>query len=195
MCSPLVKKSQGVLPMGDTNMRENLPSSNTHMTHSTKLKLVEVRLIPHEPEAPLGSPQGVADHARAQIGETDREQVITYHLNSQYQPISYEKTSIGTLSDANIHPREVLKAAILSNAAAIIIVHNHPGGNCNPSIDDKNTCKGIKQACDLIGITLLDFVIVTTTEHYSFGQEGILDEAEAGVQSIGQDELGDPSHG
>ena len=146
------------------------------MTHSTQLKLVEIRLIPHELEEPVKTPQEVANHARAQIGDTDREHVITYHLNSQHEPISYEQTSIGTLGNSYIHPREVLKAAILSNAATILIVHNHPSGNCNPSLDDKDACRRIKQACDLIGIMLLDFIIVTTAKHYSFGQAGLLED-------------------
>jgi len=145
------------------------------MTHSPKIKLVEIKLITHELQATIKSPMDAATHARGQIGDNDREHVITYHLNSQHEAISFEKTSIGSLTDAYIHPRECLKAAILSNAGAILIIHNHPSGNCNPSPEDINAARRIKNACDLIGITLLDFIIVTTTKHYSFGQEGRLE--------------------
>jgi DNA repair protein RadC len=143
--------------------------------HTTQIQLVKVTIQQQEPGIPLENPASVAKHARSIIGNSDREHLLTYHLNNQHQIISYEETSIGHLSASIVHPREIFKAAILSNAASIIVAHNHPSGNKNPSVQDKDACRRIQQASNILGILLLDFVIVTLTENYSFGTSGKLD--------------------
>jgi DNA repair protein RadC len=147
--------------------------------HSTKIKLVTLKIEDHKHGQELSTPGVVAQHARSVIGNSDREHLLTYHLNTHHEIISYETASIGTLTSSLIHPREIFKAAILSNAACIIVVHNHPSGNPRPSVQDKSACKRINDAAKILGLFLLDFVIVTITENYSFGTSGKLD---AGTQ-------------
>lgn len=174
-----------------------LPPSHTQMTHSTKLKQVAIGLLPHESEAPLQweNTLELINHAQAQIGACDREHLLTYHINNQMELISFEVTSIGALASAIVSPREVLKAAILSSAEYVFVVHNHPSGDCKPSEQDKLIERRLRSACRIVGVYLADFVIVSTTKHYSSLDTAFPDEAEADVQPVAQNGSGAPSHG
>lgn len=74
--------------------------------------------------------------------------------------IGYHEVSRGSLSETLIHPREVFKAAVLANAAGIVLVHNHPSGNPKPSLEDVQITERVKAAGDIIGIELLDHIII-----------------------------------
>jgi DNA repair protein RadC len=82
---------------------------------------------------------------------------------------------MGTLHSSLVHPREVFKAAILSNAAGFILAHNHPSGELTPSKDDIAVTERIKEAGDLLGIDLLDHIIVGDGKRYtSFREQGLM---------------------
>ncbi len=98
---------------------------------------------------------------------SDREEFIALHLNAKNTIVSYEIVSIGTLSSSLVHPREVFKAAILSNAASIILCHNHPSGDPDPSKEDLNLTKRLAEAGKLLGIEVLDHVIFGASNYYS----------------------------
>jgi DNA repair protein RadC len=104
----------------------------------------------------------------------DREQLRAYFLDIRNNIIGWEVISVGTLTASLAHPREILKGAILSNAAALIICHNHPSGECSPSDEDIRLTKRIAQAANLMGITLHDHLIVAENGCYSFNQAGQL---------------------
>ena len=87
---------------------------------------------------------------------------------------SIEMVSKGSLNTSIVHPREVLKAAILSNAASIILVHNHPSGDPEPSSEDFAITGRMKKACDILGINLLDHIIIGNNNYYSFKDKGRL---------------------
>ena len=82
--------------------------------------------------------------------------------------------SIGVLNETNVHPREVYKIAILSNAASIIVGHNHPAGTLTPSKADIETTKHLQEAGALLGIKLLDHIIVTDSNFYSLAEGGYI---------------------
>jgi DNA repair protein RadC len=82
--------------------------------------------------------------------------------------------SVGTLTQSCGHPRELYKAAILTNAAAIILVHNHPSGDPSPSLEDAQLTARISKAGEILGIKLLDHVIIGELGHYSFANAGRL---------------------
>ena len=92
--------------------------------------------------------------------ERDREVFSVIVLNTKGHIIGVNDASIGDLSSAITNPREILKYAILSNAAAIICIHNHPSGDPTPSQEDINSTVRLKDACEIIGIKLLDHVVV-----------------------------------
>ena len=90
----------------------------------------------------------------------DRECFAAIHLDSRNCPIAVEIVSVGTLNASMVHPREVFKAAILSNAEGIIIAHNHPSGDPTPSREDLELTRRMVQAGEILGIEVLDHIVV-----------------------------------
>ncbi|MFM1651454.1 RadC family protein [Brevibacillus sp. B_LB10_24] len=119
-------------------------------------------------------PQDAFELAQAFIGDEDREHCILLCLDTKNKVTTIQTIAIGSLNAAIVHPREVFKAAILSNSASIIIAHNHPSGDTTASDEDMEIGKRIKIVGELIGIELLDFVIVSTTQHSSMKEKGII---------------------
>ena len=103
-----------------------------------------------------------------------QEHFITITLNGAHIPIKKNVISRGLVNRTIIHPREVYRKAISQNAVAIIVAHNHPSGNVEPSNEDKEITYRLKQAGDIIGIALLDHIIFTRDNYYSFLEKGML---------------------
>ncbi len=123
----------------------------------------------------ISSPTEAAGLGRKFLEEADREQVIVCCLDTKNQPVSMNIVSIGTINSSLVHPREVFKTAILSNAASIILFHNHPSGDPEPSVEDTTITKRIKEAGTLMGIELLDHVIIGSEgRFYSMKEQGVL---------------------
>jgi len=97
----------------------------------------------------------------------DREHFVVLHLDAAHQVTTAEVVSVGILNAALVHPREVFKSAILSNAAAIICAHNHPSGAPTPSDEDRATFKSLSSAGELLRIRLLDFLIVADSGYWA----------------------------
>lgn len=128
------------------------------------VKVVSVKLI-KEASVPymanhIGGPDDAFDFFRGFLEDADREQFMAMYLNTKNRPNAISTISIGTLSTSSVHPREVFKAAILSNSAAIILAHNHPSGDPTPSREDLDVTKRLMQAGEIVGIQILDHVIV-----------------------------------
>jgi len=100
-----------------------------------------------------------------------KEAFIVFCLDSELRVISREIVSIGTLNSCLIHPREVYKTAILRNAHAIIIAHNHPSGNLTPSKEDLDITKQLKKAGEILCIKLIDHVIVSKQGYHSLNDK------------------------
>ena len=98
------------------------------------------------------------------IGKKDREHLVVVHLSAQHRPAGIEIVAIGDLSTAVVHPREVFKAAILANAAAIVVGHNHPSGELAPSDDDIAMMRNLRLAGVILGIPVIDSIIVFRDE-------------------------------
>jgi len=96
-----------------------------------------------------------------EIGNKDREHFALLCLDTKGNPTHFSVVHIGTLNSALIHPREIFKVAILSNANAIIVGHNHPSGSLEPSRQDIENTKIISMAGKILGITVLDHIIVS----------------------------------
>lgn len=109
------------------------------------------------------------------LEELDRESLILCCMDIKNQPISINTVSIGSLNSSIVHPREVFKAAILSNAANILLFHNHPSGDTTPSKEDISITDRIKEAGKIIGIDLLDHIIIGSGNKYtSLKRQGLL---------------------
>ena len=122
----------------------------------------------------ISSPEIAAEIFQTFLGEIDREAFIMGCLDMKNQINALNLVSIGTLNATLVQPREVFKAAILSNAASIILCHNHPSGNRQPSHEDINTTKTLKEAGKILGIPVLDHIILGYNSFFSFKEEGML---------------------
>lgn len=103
-----------------------------------------------------------------------REHFVVAFLNAQHQLIEAETLFSGTIDGAAVYPREVVRRALQLNAAAIVLSHNHPSGTAEPSSADRRITERIKDAVSLMDIRLLDHVIVTTGDTYSFAEHGLI---------------------
>ena len=101
----------------------------------------------------------------------DREQFLVCGLDAKHRLIGINLVSIGSLSLSIVHPREVFKALILMNAAAWLCAHNHPSADVTPSREDLVLTKRLRDAAELVGITLLDHLILGDG-YYSFADQG-----------------------
>jgi DNA repair protein RadC len=94
-------------------------------------------------------------------------------LNTNHEPIAWHVLSRGILDATLIHPREAIKVACLANAAAVIVAHNHPSGDPEPSTEDLEAAARLRQAFELVGIGLLDFLVIGEAGRYcSLRQSG-----------------------
>lgn len=103
-----------------------------------------------------------------------KEMFMTLHLDGKNRIIAMDLVSIGSLNQSIVHPREVFKTALLSNAAAIICVHQHPSGDPTPSSEDISITRRLKEAGEIIGIRILDHCIIGDGEYLSFVERGLI---------------------
>lgn len=111
---------------------------------------------------------------RNEIGLSEREEFLVLFLNTGNELQSKEILFRGTVNEAAIYPREIVKRALELNSSAIIIAHNHPSGSLEPSREDIAITKKIKSACDLLTIKLLDHIIVSAKGAVSLAEQGYL---------------------
>jgi len=116
----------------------------------------------------------VVEYMAGRIPDETKEHLFVLHLNTKNQIMKAELVSVGTLNAALIHPREVFKSAIRESAHAIILVHNHPSGDVEPSNADKQVTNLLKEASAIIQIDLLDHVIIARSEWFSFRERSLL---------------------
>lgn len=151
-----------------------------------KLDMVSVRLVHDAPlmsEQKIHSPEDAIRVMGDFMCEMDREVVCVINLRSDGTPINGHVASIGALNQTLVSPRELLKAAILSNAAQMIMLHCHPSGSLVPSMEDMKMTNRMIEICDLIGIPLVDHIIIggeNHQEYFSFQAKGILRNLDAG---------------
>lgn len=121
------------------------------------------------------SPKNAFDLVKDMYKGLDREMMIAAYLNTKNEPLAVSKISIGSLDSSIVHPREILKAAILSNANSFIIYHNHPSGDCyTASKEDLEITKRLKKAGELIGIKLIDHLIVYEDRYMSMKENNYI---------------------
>jgi DNA repair protein RadC len=103
-----------------------------------------------------------------------QEHMLCISLNGAHEVLNVRVVTIGLVDQTHVHPREVFADVIAERASAVVIAHNHPSGQLEPSQDDRFVTQQIKVAGELLGITLLDHIIFTTKGHYSFAEQGSL---------------------
>lgn len=148
------------------------------MNEKYGLEQVSVRIIREAPllsDEKIQNPQDAIRILGDVFKDYDREVVGVVHLRSDNVPINMTIVSMGCLNQSLVHPRKMLKAAFLSNAASIMMFHNHPSGSLEPSREDIAITNRMQQLCMLAGIPVVDHIIIGQKEfYYSFREKDIL---------------------
>jgi DNA repair protein RadC len=121
----------------------------------------------------ISSPADVDRLLRGRIANLDRENFVVVLLNTKNEVIGTPLISVGTLSASLVHPREVFKPAIRASAASVVLAHNHPSGQVEPSWEDREVTGRLEKCAGILGIEVLDHVIVGDG-YYSMKEHGML---------------------
>ena len=124
-------------------------------------------------DASFCSTQASKDYLKFKLGKYEREVFAVMMLDNQHQLIEYQELFFGTINAANVYPREVVKAVLYANAATVIIAHNHPSCNPEPSQSDIAITKKLSDALGLIDVSVLDHIIVGETA-ISFAEKRLI---------------------
>lgn len=152
-----------------------------------ELDQVAIRMVREKPlysTEPIDSPEKAVKLLAESIRDYDREVVCVINLNSALQPINLNICSMGAIDRAIVSPREVLKSSILSNATSVMLFHNHPSGNCQPSDQDVYITDRMQEVYDLMGIKMLDHIIIGERDYYSFTENKVMPENQFSLTSI-----------
>lgn len=122
----------------------------------------------------ISYPATAALFCRGWIGAEERENFGVIFMDSQHRVLAEEILFQGTIDAASVYSREVVKAALRCNAAAVMFTHNHPSGELEPSNADKQITDKLKQALELVSVRVIDHLIVNPHDHYSFAANGVL---------------------
>ena len=147
-------------------------------THAKRVDIVSLKMVKESSilyaNRRIGTPDDAVELLKNLLEGSDREMLVVCCLSSKNEPTNISVVSIGSLNSSIVHPREVFKIAIMSNAASIIIGHNYPSADTTPSKEDINITERIKKAGDIIGIKLLDHIIIGDKNYLSLKEEGYL---------------------
>ena len=122
----------------------------------------------------LNSPAAVRDYLRLLLAPLQHEVFVGIFLDAQNRVIATEELFKGTLTQTSVYPREIVKAALRHNAAALIFAHNHPSGVAEPSRADEALTQSLKQTLTLVDVRILDHFIVAGAKFISFAERGLL---------------------
>lgn len=122
----------------------------------------------------FNSPGVVKDYLRLVLGGRQQEVFMVLFLDAQHRLIASEEMFHGTLTQTSVYPREVVKRALIHNAAAVMLSHNHPSGMSEPSSSDRMLTDALKQALALVDVRVLDHIVIGEQEALSFAERGLI---------------------
>jgi DNA repair protein RadC len=120
------------------------------------------------------SPQAVSDYLLASLRDQKREVFKVLFLDKALRIMAEKDLFFGTIDEAAVHPREVVKEALLQNASSVVLVHNHPSGKVEPSREDYEITQKIKAACATVSVRVLDHIIIGENQYFSFSERNSL---------------------
>ena len=143
---------------------------NKNKIHAKRVDIVSLKLVKESSvlyeTRKISNPYDAYRLIKNFLVDSDREKFVVVCLDTKSQPVSIEIVSIGTVNSAMVHPREVFKVAVLSNASKIICFHNHPSGNTNFSKEDEVITNRLKKCGEILGIELVDHIVVGDDDKY-----------------------------
>lgn len=180
--TPIKDLSRQVLEIVMSSNCENLVENLLRINGMGKSKALIIaaalelgRRIGKNPEAVLNNPSDIIPYVQSYAMQK-QEHFLCVMLNGAMDILSIRVICIGAGNMAIIRPRDVFAEALKEHASAIVLCHNHPGGNPNPSQQDIKTTLRLYQAAELLGISILDHIIIAKTGYYSFLEHNLMDE-------------------
>lgn len=122
----------------------------------------------------INEPDTAVQAIQTKIGTCEQEKFGLIYLTNQNAVIDIEVMFTGTIDSASVYPREIMRSVFKHNAAAVILFHNHPSGNCEASQADQLITTKIREALSYIDVRVLDHFIVSGTNHMSFAEQGLI---------------------
>ncbi len=122
----------------------------------------------------LTTPKATADFLQSQLRDAAQEKFCCLYLDNRHRLIKFETLFTGTIDSASVYPREVIKAALTQNAAAVILAHNHPSGIASASAADRQITRTLVEALGLLDIRVLDHLVIGDNSTFSFAESGLL---------------------
>ncbi len=138
-----------------------------------KVSMVKEGVLSSEMHS-VGNPRDTADLLMPMLRHEDREHLVAVLLDTKNKVLAVNTVSVGDLSSSIVHPREVMKPAIIAGAASIIISHNHPSGDPTPSPEDVTVTKRLIQAGEILGVEVLDHIIIGDGVFVSMKERGLI---------------------
>lgn len=148
------------------------------------VKLVREKSVLYSSDK-ITMPSQAVELAKNFLQDRDREHCIAMFLDTRLKITAIHTIGIGTLESLPLHPREVFKAAILSNASGMIIAHNHPSGDPEPSKNDIDITKRLVEAGQILGINIIDHIIIGDESYTSFREKGLIEPSPALPETSG----------
>jgi DNA repair protein RadC len=149
------------------------PAKRAQLVAALELAQRSLREELRKPGA-LTSPGAVRDYLRLNLGHLAHEVFVCLFLDAQHRMVKFEELFRGTLTQTSVYSREVVKAALAANAAAVIFAHNHPSGAAQPSQADELLTRNLKEALALVDVKVLDHFIVAGNQAISFAERGLI---------------------
>lgn len=156
---------------GKTRKEEVMKRSTEDKIIAQAMDILSSRLINGEA---ISSPLDTIQYLTVKLAGREAEVFCVLYLSSQHQAIEFEEVFHGTIDAAAVYPREIVKAVLKHNAAAVIFAHNHPSGVAEPSTADRRITDRLSSALALIDVRVLDHIIIGGTNSYSFAENGLL---------------------
>lgn len=138
------------------------------------LDIVGIRLVKENKllsDEPITTPEQAIKILANELKYFDREVMFSVNLNQKNQIINAHIVSVGTIKESIVDPKSIFKASLLSNASKIILLHNHPSGNCTPSKEDYLITDKIRDCCNLFQMKLVDHIVIGKGSYYSINCE------------------------
>lgn len=156
---------------------DGLPVSDEQRAREDRLISRALRILENrigEARPAITDPAMCGRFFRLRLGEQEREHFEAAFLTTQHRVIAVERLFSGTVDGAEVHPRIVVQRALALNAAAVVVAHNHPSGNPEPSATDRALTSQLKAALSLVDVRLLDHMVVTARDAVSMAGRGLV---------------------
>lgn len=141
-----------------------------------KLELIKEESHKYEVDTKISKPQDLVDvlNLVCRINNNTEEVMLLLTLNTKNVITGWFEVSRGSINESIVHPREIFKRALTNNATSIVVAHNHPSGDPNPSKEDINITNRLKECGKLLGIDLIDHIIIGDEKYVSLKEKGII---------------------